>query len=59
MKEKGVNDFKINSVKIIDGNYAVSSNGSLVKEQFIDVDVIPIAVYSEMEIPITLTIKNE
>ena len=56
-EKHGIREYRIEGMKLSDGNYQVTPEGELARDLFIDVKIIPIRQI--LEIPITFTIKRD
>ena len=53
--KRGIFDYRIDSMKIEDGNYSVARNGELEYEQCISVNVTPLATVKNIKVNIIIT----
>ena len=53
----GITKYRVDSMKLMDGNYTVNLQGELVYDKYIEVKILPLEGY--YEVPITFSIKRE
>ena len=53
----GITKFRVDSMKLTEGDFEVTPQGELTYDKFIEVKILPLAGYHE--IPITFSIKRE
>ena len=53
--KRGIFEYKIDGMKIEDGNFSVASNGELEYEQCISVNITPLATIKNIKINIIIT----
>jgi hypothetical protein len=57
-KKHSIIDYKINKIILTDFNFAINTEGKLVNDQLINVEIIPLNYYLK-GLPITFSIENK